>query len=221
MQKINLKWKLAQKLEYKWWVQYLRKRNPAEYLANKIKYWEKVLTTIGDVVTIEPTSVILDAGCGPAGIFLAFPNHQVDAIDPLLDKYTQLSIFKPEKFPWTRFRTMPIEALSEVDQYDAIFCLNAINHVNDIDDCFKNLIQALKPGGTLIMSTDAHRHIFLKKIFQYLPGDMLHPIQLDVSEYAAFFDKYKVSLVKKILFKRMSIFDYYILIAKKPLVTLD
>jgi 2-polyprenyl-6-hydroxyphenyl methylase/3-demethylubiquinone-9 3-methyltransferase len=221
MENVNIKWKLAQKLEYKWWVQYLRKKNPSEYLANKIKYWERVLNAISDVVSIEQPNKILDAGCGPAGIFLAFPNHQVDAIDPLIDKYVQLSIFKPANFPWTRFRNMPLELLSEVDEYDTIFCLNAINHVNDINSCFENLVRALKPGGTLVMSTDAHRHFFLKKLFQFIPGDMLHPIQLDISEYARFFDKHQVSMVKKILFKRMFIFDYYILIAKKPPVKID
>lgn len=218
MEKINLKWKIAQTLEYKWWVQYLKKKNPTEYLANKIKYWERVLSSISEVVNIEPSHKILDAGCGPAGIFLAFPNHQVDAIDPLIDKYVQLSVFKPTNFPWTRFRNMPLEMLTEKDQYDTIFCLNAINHVNDLDSCFKNLVTALKPGGTLVMSTDAHRHFFLKKLFQILPGDMLHPIQLDIDEYAAYFEKYQVDLVKKCLFKRMFIFDYYILVAKKPTV---
>ncbi len=87
--------------------------------------------------------------------------------------------------------------------------------MNDIDLCCKNLVDSLKPKGFLVMSTDAHRHPFLKKIFQLVPGDMLHPIQLDIEEYASFFEKNQVKLVKKILYKRESIFDYYILIAQK------
>lgn len=215
MQKVNLKWKLAQKLEYQWWIQYLKKKNPSEYLDKKIQYWNKILGAIEDVVAIQPTDTILDAGCGPAGIFIALHNNKVEAIDPLLSKYVNLPVFKPSNFEWTNFRNIPIESLEDKEKYDVVFCLNAINHVNDINLCCKNLVDSLKPNGFLIMSTDAHRHPILKKIFQLLPGDMLHPIQLDINEYTAFFEKNQMQLVKKILYKRESIFDYYILIAQK------
>jgi 2-polyprenyl-6-hydroxyphenyl methylase/3-demethylubiquinone-9 3-methyltransferase len=215
MQKINLKWKLAQKIEYQWWVRYLKKKNPTEYLDFKIRYWKKMLGAIEDVVNIQQSDAILDAGCGPAGIFIALNNNKVEAIDPLLDKYINLPVFKPSNFGWTNFRNIPLEALEDKEKYNVVFCLNAINHVNDIDLCCKNLVDSLKPKGFLVMSTDAHRHPFLKKIFQLVPGDMLHPIQLDIEEYASFFEKNQVKLVKKILYKRESIFDYYILIAQK------
>lgn len=215
MQKVNLKWKLAQKLEYQWWIRYLKGKNPPEYLEKKINYWKKMLSAIEDAIIIQPNDTILDAGCGPAGIFIALNNHKVEAIDPLLDKYQNLPVFKPSNFGWTNFRNIPIEALDDKEKYDIVFCLNAINHVNDINICCKNLVDSLKPNGFLVMSTDAHRHPLLKKIFQLLPGDMLHPIQLDINEYAHFLEKNQMKLVKKILYKRESIFDYYILIAQK------
>ncbi|HLD51768.1 MAG TPA: methyltransferase domain-containing protein [Sediminibacterium sp.] len=215
MQKTNLKWVVAQKLEYLWWIRYLKKKNPTEYLIKKIGYWKKMLGAIEDVVVIQPGAAVLDAGCGPAGIFIALNNNKVEAIDPLLDKYQNLPVFKPAHFGWTHFRNIPIEALDDKEKYDIIFCLNAINHVNDINICCKNLVDSLKPNGFLVMSTDAHRHPLLKKIFQLLPGDMLHPIQLDINEYADFLEKNQMKLLKKILYKRESIFDYYILIAQK------
>ena len=215
MQKTNLKWVVAQKLEYLWWIRYLKKKNPSEYLNKKIGYWKKMLGAIEDVVVVQPGAAVLDAGCGPAGIFIALNNHKVEAIDPLLDKYINLPVFKPANFVWTHFRNIPIEALDDKEKYDIVFCLNAINHVNDINICCKNLVDSLKPNGFLVMSTDAHRYPLLKKIFQLLPGDMLHPIQLDINEYADFLEKNQMKLVKKILFKRESIFDYYILIAQK------
>jgi 2-polyprenyl-6-hydroxyphenyl methylase/3-demethylubiquinone-9 3-methyltransferase len=215
MQKTNLKWVVAQKLEYLWWIRYLKKKNPTEYLNKKIGYWKKMLGAIEDVVVIQPGAAVLDAGCGPAGIFIALNNNKVEAIDPLLDKYQNLPVFKPAHFGWTHFRNIPIEALDDKEKYDIVFCLNAINHVNDINICCKNLVDSLKPNGFLVMSTDAHRHPLLKKIFQLLPGDMLHPIQLDINEYADFLEKNQMKLVKKILYKRESIFDYYILIAQK------
>jgi 2-polyprenyl-6-hydroxyphenyl methylase/3-demethylubiquinone-9 3-methyltransferase len=93
--------------------------------------------------------------------------------------------------------------------------MNAINHVNNIELCYDNLVKALKPDGYLIISTDAHKHPFLKKIFQLIPGDMLHPVQLDINEYNNFLTNRKLAIVKNILQKEEKIFDYYITIAQK------
>ena len=152
MQKTNLKWVVAQKLEYLWWIRYLKKKNPTEYLIKKIGYWKKMLGAIEDVVVVQPGAAVLDAGCGPAGIFIALNNHKVEAIDPLLDKYINLPVFKPANLGWTHFRNIPIEALDDKEKYDIVFCLNAINHVNDINICCKNLVDSLKPNGFLVMS---------------------------------------------------------------------
>lgn len=209
------KWKLAQTLEYKWWQNYLEKKDTTEYLQWKCHYWQEVFLTVSKFVEIPAGLSILDAGCGPAGIFIILKGNTVDAIDPLLQKYENLPHFTPEKYPWTQFKNISIEALNEEEKYDFIFCMNAINHVNDIERCYDNLVKALKPNGRLIISTDAHRHNFLKKIFQLIPGDMLHPVQLNIEEYNSFLTNRNLEIVKTILQKQETIFDYYITIAKK------
>ncbi len=209
------KWKLAQTLEYKWWQQYLKSKDTKAYLQWKIHYWQEVLLTISRYIEIPDSKTILDAGCGPAGIFMALKGNTVIAIDPLLDKYQSLDHFQPDKFAWTQFKNLPIESVKDQEKYDYIFCMNAINHVNDIGLCYDNLVNALKPNGYLIISTDAHKHTFLKKIFQLIPGDMLHPVQLDIKEYDALLEKRQVQIVQNILYKEEKIFDYYITIGKK------
>lgn len=209
------KWKLAQTLEYKWWQNYLSNKDTKEYLQWKMHYWQDLLLSIYKYLDFSTNSFILDAGCGPAGIFMALKGNVVDAIDPLLDKYESLAHFQPQKFAWTNFKNMPIEALDVAEKYDVIFCMNAINHVNDIDVCYDNLVSALKPNGYLVISTDAHKYKFLKKIFQLLPGDMLHPIQLDIEEYNTHLTNRNLEIIKNIIKKEESIFDYYITIAQK------
>lgn len=209
------KWKLAQTLEYKWWQRYLQKKNTTEYLQWKMQYWQTLLFEVYKYIDIPENSMILDAGCGPAGIFMALKGNNVVAIDPLLEKYSSLPHFQPEKFAWTEFRNLPLESLKEENKYDFIFCMNAINHVNNIDVCYDNLVNALKPNGYLIISTDAHRSNFLKKIFQLLPGDMLHPVQLNLEEYSTFLENRKLEIIKNILYKQERIFNYYITLAKK------
>jgi 2-polyprenyl-6-hydroxyphenyl methylase/3-demethylubiquinone-9 3-methyltransferase len=212
------KWQLAQQLEYRWWQRYLRNKQTADYLPWKLAYWNKLLATVAPHMPQENNLSILDAGCGPAGIFMALDGNRVEAIDPLLDKYADLPHFIPTDYPWVNFTTLSLEALDKTDHYDRIFCLNAINHVNDLSTCYNNLIQALKPGGYLVVSTDAHRHRLLKKIFQLIPGDMLHPVQLDINEYESLLTDRSMQIIQHILYKREAIFDYYITVARKTAV---
>lgn len=213
--KKKLKWRLAQELEYKWWQQYLHKKEPAQYLEYKKTYWLQVLSSIQEPALTETTQSILDAGCGPAGIFIALDKHQVTALDPLLDRYKSLPHFNTEAYPWTKFVQSPLELLTDKEAYDTIFCMNAINHVNDIALCCQRLFEALKPGGYLVLSTDAHRFTLLKKIFQWLPGDMLHPVQLDIEEYKKHLTDLGLEIKNSIRYKEAGIFNYYILIAQK------
>jgi len=210
------KWKLAQTLEYKWWQNYLKNKDTDEYISWKCLYWNKLLHSISKYIdTPLEGKYIMDAGCGPAGVFMVLKGNYVTAIDPLLDKYKALQHFKPEKCTWVDFRNVAIEGIIEENKYDYIFCLNAINHVNDLERCYDNLVKALKPNGYLVVSIDAHRSNIVKKIFQFLPGDVLHPVQLNLSEYNEKLTHRGLTIVKDILYKREAIFDYYITIAQK------
>lgn len=209
------KWKLAQKLELIWWQRYLRNKDTVAYLDWKKRYWQDLLVKISPLLPLPGNQQILDAGCGPAGVFLALEGNQVDGMDSLLDKYEQLPHFQPQSVPWTRFQALPMEDLNETEKYDVIFCINAINHVRNLPLCYDKLVKALKPDGYLVISTDAHRYGFLKKLFQLLPGDMLHPVQLDIREYESFLTERKMHILKSLLNKREPIFDYYITVSQK------
>jgi 2-polyprenyl-6-hydroxyphenyl methylase/3-demethylubiquinone-9 3-methyltransferase len=213
--KKSWKWRLAQKLEYKWWQRYLKQKDIDEYHVRKRGYWQKFLAVLSDYIPIPAGARVLDAGCGPAGIFMALENNQVDAIDPLLEKYQHLAHFQPEKFRWTSYRAMMLESLDETEKYDFIFCLNVINHVNDIALCCDKLLRALKPDGYLVISTDAHRFRLLKKLFQLIPGDMLHPVQMSIAEFETVYTRGNAFVQNRILYKKGGIFDYYITIIKK------
>jgi 2-polyprenyl-6-hydroxyphenyl methylase/3-demethylubiquinone-9 3-methyltransferase len=205
---MQIRWKIAQAAELRWWQGYLRKKEPKAYLQWKKNYWKDFLQKCE--IEVANDLACLDAGCGPAGIFTILDKQQVDAIDPLLLSYEEkLSVFKQADYPWVRFLPFPIEALEAEKRYDFIFCLNAINHVSDWAGSIDKLMRALKPNGTLLLSTDVHRHNWLKPIFRLLPGDILHPQQHSLKEYLQILETYKPQSIRTILIKREGIFDYY------------
>ncbi|MEN0003461.1 MAG: methyltransferase domain-containing protein [Bacteroidota bacterium] len=211
---MNWRWQIAQWTERRWWQQYLRRQPVAEYLERKKAYWQRVLKQVEFFPVMNQR--VLDAGCGPAGIFTIFPEHQVVAIDPLVEMYEQdLAHFERAWYPNVDFRVAKLEGFEAEYPFDIVFCLNAINHVADIRLAFQHLAKATKAGGTLLLSIDAHNYGVLKAIFQLLPGDVLHPHQYDLAEYQAMLEEHAFEVEATYCLKQQFIFNYYLIKAKK------
>jgi 2-polyprenyl-3-methyl-5-hydroxy-6-metoxy-1,4-benzoquinol methylase len=207
------KWRLAQYLELRWWQRYLRHKSVEEYLAWKNNYWQGFLEKTE--VDPEPGKTILDAGCGPAGIYIHFKDYSVTAIDPLLDQYeSNLPHFSKDRYPNVTFHTSSLEDFKSDQQYDYIFCINAINHVNDIQAAVLNLKNLLKPGGKLVLSIDAHNYTFLKWIFKLIPGDVLHPHQMDLGEYVALLKDIGFEVMERICLDKGLVFGYWVIVGE-------
>lgn len=210
----KLRWKIAQAAEIRWWQSYLGKKSKPDYLRWKKEYWENLLAKME--VELNPGDRIMDAGCGPAGIFMLFSGYRVDAVDPLLKDYeAKLDHFQPAEYPWTTFHPVALERYQREQPYDKVFCLNAINHVEDLGESFDRLVAMTKPGGTLVVSIDAHNHQWLKKIFRLLPGDILHPHQYDLTEYEAMLTSRGCVIDNTLLVDEARIFNYYVLVARR------
>jgi 2-polyprenyl-3-methyl-5-hydroxy-6-metoxy-1,4-benzoquinol methylase len=200
----NLRWKIAQEAEKRWWKNYLMKKNPSEYLPWKKKYWNAFLE---ENIGLSSYGTILDAGCGPAGIFIIF-QHEITALDPLLSAYEeQQDFFQRKNYPNVKFLEQTLEENIE-GIFDTIFCINAINHVSNLETCLKNLHSSLRPDGKMFLTTDAHRHEWLKPFFRIIPGDILHPYQWSNYEYKEALENAGFKIDDTKLLKREKIFDY-------------
>ncbi len=213
VQNKKLRWKVAQEAEIRWWQGYLKNRPKKVYLAWKENYW---LQFLQDCAYLPDAGTrVLDAGCGPAGIFMVLQDQKVDAVDPLLDQYQQkLEHFSEKDYPWTNFYPEALEDFAIAQPYDTVFCLNAINHVSDLAGSLDKLQKATKPGGTLVLSIDAHNYSFFKGLFRLLPGDILHPHQFDLEEYQEMLTQRGFEIQNTKLLKKEFFFNYYVLVAK-------
>lgn len=214
--KKTLRWRVAQTFEARWWKKYLHHKDVATYLKWKKSYWENTLNLINRSVGLKPGDEVLDAGCGPAGIFISLPECKVTACDPLLDTYHDtLPHFKKEMYPEVDFVTETIENFKSPKQFDVIFCMNAINHVSELDKAFLKLYDQSKPGGRIVVSIDAHNWQILKHIFRMQPGDILHPHQYDLAEYEGMLTSLGCTILQTELIKKEFLFNHYILVAQK------
>ena len=210
----TLRWKIAQAAEIRWWQNYLKGKSETEYLTWKLNYWLDFMRKI-DVKPLLGQK-ILDAGCGPAGIFMALKENKVTAVDPLLEKYAATLLhFSAADYPHTEFVPLPFEEFITAKKFDTVFCLNAVNHVADLDLCFDKLEQMTASGGTLVVSIDAHNYAFFKSLFRLLPGDILHPHQFNLPEYEEMLTQRGLKIVRRELIKSEFFFDYYALVCKK------
>jgi len=182
---MSLRWQIAQWFELQWWKRYLSGKDKEKYYSWKKQYWNDLLEKIADVLPYKDLGSVADLGCGPAGIFIAFEDKKVVAADPLLDTYAEaLPFFDKEDFPYTTFINQKLEDFQPDEKFDVVFCMNAINHVADINLAYDRLVNATKQGGYTVVSIDAHNHSFFKKLFRLIPGDILHPHQYDLDEYS-------------------------------------
>ncbi|CAN5518647.1 hypothetical protein BH09BAC6_BH09BAC6_14590 [soil metagenome] len=214
--KKTLRWRVAQAFEARWWKNYLSHKDVTAYLIWKKGYWKGVLDRIGKSLAMQPGQQILDAGCGPAGIFINLPGYKVTAVDPLLDTYHHtLPHFKKEMYPDVEFCTETLEKYSSDHLFDVVFCMNAINHVAQLDEAFQTLYRYTKPGGRIVVSIDAHNYQVFKHIFRAQPADILHPHQYDLHEYESMLTSMGCTIVQTELIKKEFFFNHYILVAVK------
>ena len=209
------RWNAAQFAERKWWQNYLKDKNVSEYLAWKKNYWQGLLDLCLHHFKIASADTILDAGCGPAGMFMLFPYHQTVAFDPLLESYeNDLPHFKKTMYPMVRFLETGLEEFRLNERFNIIFCMNAINHVHDINLSYDRLMEHAAPGAYVVITIDAHNHSFFKHLFRLVPGDILHPHQYDLNEYKKLMTDRGCDIVATEHLKHEFFFDHYMLIGK-------
>jgi 2-polyprenyl-6-hydroxyphenyl methylase/3-demethylubiquinone-9 3-methyltransferase len=209
------RWNTAQFAERKWWQNYLKNKDVKEYLIWKKNYWQQLLNRCLPFISISPSDKILDAGCGPAGIFMLFPENETTAYDPLIESYeNDLPHFNTSMYPNVHFVKSGLEDFIPKEKFDTIFCMNAINHVHDIDKSYDNLMACGHTGSFVIITIDAHNHSLFKFLFRLLPGDILHPHQYDLAEYKKLMTDRNCEILATEHLKHEFFFNHYMLIGR-------
>jgi 2-polyprenyl-6-hydroxyphenyl methylase/3-demethylubiquinone-9 3-methyltransferase len=213
---MSIRWKTAQALEWRWWLAYFKNKEKASYYKAKKAYWHKWLNIFSQYIPVQSATRVADLGCGPAGLYTILQNSSITAADPLLDEYeAQLEFFKKADYPHVNFITSTLENFQDDEGFDIVYCMNAINHVRDINLAFKKLVASTKSGGFPVVSIDAHNHAFFRYLFRSVPIDVLHPHQYNLEEYSKFLIDNGCHIKATITIKEEFLFNHIVLIAQK------
>ncbi len=213
---MNWRWRIAQYFELKWWKLYLNKKDKEHYLQQKRTYWLRLYALMSPYLHCKDNDRILDLGCGPSGIYMLFDKNKVTAVDPLISAYEKnLNVFSKTRYPTSEFVTNTIEQFSPAHEYDIVFCMNAINHVADINAAYKKLATCTAKKGHMVLTIDAHNYGLFRFLFRLMPGDILHPHQYNLNEYTHFAETHNFKVLECIKIKKEFFFDHYMMVTER------
>lgn len=211
----RLRWAIAQFFEQRWWKNYLKSKDLDLYLQWKKDYWNQFLDGLPYPILLQASGNYLDAGCGPAGINMVLPG-MVTAIDPLLTNYqAQLPFYKPSDYPNVTFIQSTLEDYNPSQTFDVVFCLNVINHVQNIKKAMQTLNNCCSKDGILVLSVDVHNHKSLSRLFRLVQADVMHPQQFDEEAYQKILEDTGFKILAKKVLKKELIFSYKVFVAQK------
>jgi SAM-dependent methyltransferase len=145
-------------------------RSDGKILAQHNRFYETTYREAINWLNIDPTSRVLDAGCGGGGItrLLAEKAEAVVALDlaPDLLAYTRQQIQAAKLSERVSYFQADIQALSpDLGQFDLIWCNRVVHGLPDPLKALQEMRQLLKPGGRLVLGEGGFA-------LRFLPNDL-------------------------------------------------
>lgn len=132
---------------------YWRQRYAAEGQRLSNSHYEPLFTRVYGLTGDDYAGkVILDIGCGPRGSleWVAMAKQRV-GLDPLVPLYRELGITEHRM----EYVAAPSEAVPfPTGHFDITTCLNALDHVDDIEQTILEIKRVTRPGGLFLLSTE-------------------------------------------------------------------
>ena len=155
-------------------------------------------------------STVYEAGCGPYSknieLIIKQLNYKPDTIilsDPLLQSYCNMgkSVARFLKYNNCKLVSRGLEEFKFSDlnlqKSDITICINVLDHVKSVKQCFEHLVDSLDYNGILILGQDLTSKEDVLRIGEI--DDPCHPIRLDENSIKKYIDNNFQSILYKIL----------------------
>lgn len=146
---------------------------------------------------------LIELGCGPFGgnakrivdLYDQF-RYDVTLLDPLMSDFIKDG--KSVNEFGDHHICSSIEDMSVVRGFEVVVCINVLDHVRDVAQCFQKMNEILYDGGMLILGQDLSNEIDYKNCPESWE-DTKHPIKMDFESLAPFIFPYYQTKFLKIL----------------------
>ena len=137
------RWQQAQSHEAGFW----RRINPIWAMPRLIRWHSAAFRTVE--LFLPDDARIIEIGAGPTCLSRLFTKGTKVYTDPLMDSYREHAAdFLPEGEKLVAMgESIPFPDAS----FDAAVCLNALDHMSSPEDCLREIVRVLKPGGRLVL----------------------------------------------------------------------
>jgi 2-polyprenyl-3-methyl-5-hydroxy-6-metoxy-1,4-benzoquinol methylase len=116
-------------------------------------------TTLNQLVlALTPAGRVLDMGCGSGALSAELQKAGRDVVSQdLSDRMVAMcrTHLSKQGCDADKVRLGGVDAIPESQHFDAVIALDVIEHIEDDVDAVKRMREALKPGGTLVLSVPA------------------------------------------------------------------
>lgn len=119
---------------------------PEEWRIAHIHFKQYSLMYINRSISDLENKVVIEIGCGPAGIIPYLDNTTAIGMDPLIDEYKKMWDLSNDR---VKYIGSEIETFKTNIQAHVVICWNVLDHVSDIELATKRVSDMLKPDGEL------------------------------------------------------------------------
>lgn len=184
------RWKQAQAAEFEYW------RDQGADGSDWNEWWFEKFEGY-KAVPWDKVGSILEVGCGPFAKNLRNilerygPHRRIGLNDPLLFEYAATHKFVRHLIHSGAYANGgALEYLEAPTPFEALICVNVLDHVRDVTHCFYQIETALAPGGYLILGQDLTNEEDCRQCPDNLT-DVKHPILMDLLALMPHIDSYE------------------------------
>ena len=166
-----------------------------EWLRVRRHTWRNLLELLKGEITFDSSKRTLDIGGGPTCIFLALRNGEKYAVDPNFERLFNLHPFmrEIEEYKDVNFISSPMEEAALDKQFDLIFMINMLDHVNTPKSAIDKVNELLAPSGILILIVDCYADRAVRNIMGFFDIDLPHPHHFVADDIIRLFPDYKLN----------------------------
>lgn len=172
--KTKNKWHRAQEREAESW---LKTDMSSQHL---ILGWKERKDDFKEVLdALDSDSSVLDVASGPISVLHTFPRmKRMIALDSLNDQYKS----KYDRLDYIEYVSKKAEHLEYPNNsFDAVLCINALDHTDDYLCVMKEMIRCVKKGGILYLEYEntSPLSVLLAKLGYQKPLNDFHPVLVE------------------------------------------